>query len=311
MFLAIIGYTMNPVRIAITSSVEVWLQMNENLQNRIASINALVQSQAKELKGYAAQKKSLKKAACQLVYSCIKPALAYARATGNDVLIAAMARSASDLQRTDDSVFAQVMKDLISAVNAEISHLGPYSVTPAMISAATDGVSAYASYQATPRDMVAQRKATTQALNTLVKDTNDFVRLQMDPMSVAFKKEATMDYYYSYLAERKHVPVHSGTTKIRVTVMDEVTGNPVPLAICRVDETDVTGTTSINGKVSLNKVPRGIQRIIVTCNNYQEFTSAYISMIQGSVFNITVRLNPAFNIPAPAPESAPQGTVNN
>ncbi|HKR04827.1 MAG TPA: hypothetical protein VJY62_09340 [Bacteroidia bacterium] len=311
MFLAVIAYTMNPLRIAITSSVEAWLEMNENLQNRVASIKALAQTQAKELKGFAAQKKSLKNAACQLVYSIIKPALAYARATGNDVLIAMLNRSLTNLKETDDSVFAQVMNDLISAVNAEISHLGPYAVNPAMITAATDSVSAYGSFQATPRDMVAQRKATTHALNTLVKDTNDFVRLVMDPMSVAFKKEATMDYYNSYLAERKHVPVHSGTTKIRVTVIDEVSGNPVPLAVCRVDESEVTGTTGINGKVSLNKVPRGIQRIIVTCNNYQEYTSAYISMIQGSFFDITVRLNPAFNIPAPAPESAPQGTVNN
>jgi hypothetical protein len=311
MFLAIIGYTMDPVRVAITSSVEAWFQMNENLQNRIASIKSLVQLQAKELKGYAAQKKAYKKAACQLVYSLIKPTLAYARANSLDVLIAAMNRSLSDLQKTDDSVFAQVMNDLITAVNGVITNLGPYAVTPAMITAAGDAVSAYGEFQATPRNEVAQRKATTKALNTLVKDTNDFVRLIMDPMSIAFKNDTTMDYFLSYLAQRKHVPVHSGTTKIRVLVIDDVTGNPIPLATCRVDETDVAGTTGINGKVPLNKVPRGIQRIVVTCNNYQQYTSAYISMIQGTFFDITVRLIPAFNLPAPAPEPTPQKIAEN
>lgn len=304
MFKAIFTWALDPAQIAITQTVDAWDDGINTLQSKCASIDSLVQAQAKELKGYAAHKKALKESVCLLVYAIIKPAAAFAKTTSNEILLAQVKLSLSSLRETDDSIFGQKMADLIAAVNPYIASLADYSVTPAMVTAAISAVNAYNQFEAVPRNKVGERKSITEAIDTMMKDTNDFVRFVLDPLAVAFK-ENNPDYYSAYRAMRKHVPVHNGTTKLRLTVINDVNDSPVPLATASISGTDLTGITDINGKCSINIVPKGIRTVTVSCNGFTAQTTGFIDFVQGDFVDVTVRMVPSFDVPEPSPENQP------
>ena len=166
---------------------------NENavtaLGTRIAAIDTKVTAQEAELSGLTLnkdQKRNTLETATLLVAGGVE---AYARATENLILLADVELEATDLTDASDQTVDDFAERVRAAADANLAALADYGITAAEMTALTDAITAFETAKSLPDARRALRKAHTQTLEPMFRETSEFLDGQLDVLMRRYKTE--------------------------------------------------------------------------------------------------------------------------
>jgi hypothetical protein len=261
MIRAVVFFALAAANIAITSSVAAFLVIINSLKGNLTAIDILRAAIAQPLNGYAAQKKALKAALVEMSATIMKAVYTYAIANGDQVLAAKMKISRSKLNKMKYVDLVTFVAGAIAIVTPLIPSLTDYNVTLANVTLWSTAKDKLEDVISNPRNAIANKKATNEAIQTLLRDCMLLLTEQADQLAEQFK-ENNLNYYNEYHANRKLVPHHL-STQLRAHVLDEL-NQPIVGATVSIDGTDLTSTTNEEGYALVTKIPFGWYTVTIT-----------------------------------------------
>ena len=187
----------------------------------IASLEACVEKQVIDIRGFARAKAEAEAAMAALTLQVAGGVRAYATVVGDSVLADKMNVTRSALVRHRDSVVAQHCQGIHTEATAVVGSLADYGVLPATLTALQEAIDAYVAAITAPRNAITQRKGATAELRMLLKDTTKLLVKRLDSLVEQFRMSQPV-FYRDYHNSRMIVDLGTGSA--------EGTGEPVPVA---------------------------------------------------------------------------------
>jgi hypothetical protein len=293
MYKTVVANANDPANKPVTDSVITLKQAIALLASLIQRITLVATQQLTGITGAAELKKYFKLETCNACFVIIQPALAFCKATNNPVLAAKIRFSLTQLIRFDDSIFVDKMNSIKDALQPYITDesLLDYNVTPAMWSAFTAAIDNYQSVETSPRSAIVTRKSETQQLKALFAQANDHCKNTLDKI-VGSMRFTHPDYYNSYMDSRRIVNQPTITTKLKAIVLDAITGQPLPMAIITISNTEQSAMSNISGKAVINQVKIGMHTVTCTAEGFQTTTSPVLEFKKGKYTTVKFLLQP-------------------
>lgn len=215
---------------------------------KVASIKNTDQVVQQPTKGFAGNKKSLKKLVCKEAASITKAIRAYASKNDVPELLGEFQYSRSELVKKRDNRLPQVLRNIQATANTLISVTPPApnplagsKIDTARMAAFEALISQYETAAPTPRNAIVGRKTGNQQLGVLFHDANVILKDQLDGLA----EQASNSFYQGYLNARIIVDSVTSHTKISGNVTGFSTGVPLVGATVKAqNELTVTRTTT-------------------------------------------------------------------
>lgn len=147
-------------------------------------------------------------------------------ATRNDLpaLIAAVSYSPSALVAGKAAEVVARCKTIHTAANSVIASLADFGITPAKLLALKNKIDAFDELKTAPRENVVKRKAASQLLERLTRESVAIAREELDELMPQFK-EANPGFYEEYFAARVTVDMRGGQSD-----EDKAEATPLPVS---------------------------------------------------------------------------------
>lgn len=170
------------------------------LDNKIASIDAIAQAQSGKITGTAKDKEQAEDAGIATALALIGPAQSYAREQNNNTLFDSLNYKTSGLKKLRDTVLPQTLTQIRDVLQANVDSLTDYGITADDITNFSTQIAAITLLQGTPRNAITTKAAATKALKTEFKNL-DVILERLDGFAVG-KKAKYPDFYNAYQAAR-------------------------------------------------------------------------------------------------------------
>ena len=300
MFNTIIGFAQSSENQPVTNLVLKFKNGIELLKQKVADINATISAHGVINLGYAEFKSMIKKDCCTNASVVIGPAMSWCVDTNNSILKAKINYSMTKLMRISDANFADTVQNIYDLLFPHAAALVDYGVTATSFEAMQTAIDDFIANNTEPREAIVSKKQMTELLDRQMRDANDYCKNVLDKTATAYIV-LNLTYFDGYKAARKLVPQGHTTTKYRGVIYNEATGKPLVGAVVGVEGTDLIATSDINGKVVLDKVPFGIQKLKVGAEDFTSQLSDPIEFKKGQYVTKNFSLVPAFVLPVSAP----------
>jgi len=283
-FNAIIELTDNNPAIAAT--VPAFVTIISALRAKRNSIQIIIGPQTTNITGVAQDKNTLRIALCEITFSIISPARAYALSIGNNTLAQSLRKTLSQLKQINDDSIAPICQNYYNTLNPLIVPLAPFGISPTVMTAFQQAIN---DYSLTPADPILAKQnisVLTSNLKTLFSEARKIVREQIKTIAISFKPN-NPDFYKQLLKATQIIDLGSTTTKIRGTVTDEEK-NPLAGVLIALRLTGVATRvpayqtiTNAEGKFSITKIKPGNYDIEVSLPGYTTLTETNIRFAPG------------------------------
>jgi len=210
-------------------------------------IVSLAQEQGTDISGNTADKDTKRLAMANAAYEITKPLTAYAQDTGNEVLEAEIDFELTDFttgKDIDARDNAQLVRD---RANTYIGALANYNITPALVTALQDKITAFANVIGSPRAARSTKKSKTEAI------AEEFVLLEgflegLDNLMVTFRTSQS-EFFDSYTAAREVVDTGGRKVMLILKAVEDDSGLELGGADATVTGAGKTLTrfTTVNG----------------------------------------------------------------
>lgn len=179
-----------------------------SLDTTIAEVDALVQKQAVQFGGSAADKKLAAAKAIDAAMEIIGPAKSYATEKENNTLLQQLNYSKSGLRDMRDSVLANVLTLIKDTVNGIINELKDYGVTTDQVAALETAITNYNTVMGKPQANKNVKATATKQLNGTFKKLTSILK-RLDGFAEN-KKSSEPEFYLRYVQARKIVDNKGG-----------------------------------------------------------------------------------------------------
>ncbi len=289
MFDAVIAYcTANATTVA---SVGAFQKAFTAFQSVVAQIRDTAQMEAVIISGIAADKSQFRLSLCQQATNLSAAVFTFAFETNNNQLQEQARFSLTDYKRLKDEKLALVCANLRDAINANITALATYSITPAVVTSFQAAIDAYQAKIASPRNAVSQRMTNAATLKNLFKKALGILKNQMDKMALQIKL-TDEDFYMTYKTNRAIVDSKSSATQITGTVTSSVTHDPLQGATVEVVGQPLTAVTDQNGLYVLRSITPGNLSVKVTNTGYSDMQQNDVVVKLGKTTSADIAITP-------------------
>jgi len=160
------------------------------LGTAVAEINGLVTRQEAELSGFTGRRRKARKELERLILLIANAAAAWARESGNAILLAEVALSRWKLGRFSQQVIDKVALRVSAAAAAGLPQPADYGITPAHFTALEAARLAYTEALSAPDVRRAQRSGLTKTLPTAFRKTTRLLDGRLDSLMARYRTEA-------------------------------------------------------------------------------------------------------------------------
>lgn len=300
MIRTVIAFALDLANVAITNSLLPFKNGITVIKNDLASIDSMQTDAQKIITGYAAQKTAMRKSCINITYMVTKSVSAYAVNTNNDVLKKAMTFKKKELNQMKAQFFITRIQAAITQVEAIITDLADYNVTPAMVTTWQQSLTDFTDILSTPRTAIALRKTLNTQIQNLTGECVHYLSDVMDPLALNIG-QTHPQYYKNYRNARRLIETGLQHTKFRIKAMNEL-NQPVFGVSVTQDGTQNTGTTNVKGECTLIINSEGTYTFTIESGK-QTISSGPIQIKKGKTESRTYIVQPTgFIIPAPVQE---------
>jgi hypothetical protein len=169
----------------------------------------------------------------------------------------------------------------------------PFGISDLVLTQMNDATDEFESDAPSTRNVISDKTAYTQSLDTLVGEGNDIMRKEILKLG-RFFKTSNPDFYNGLRSSAK-LQTSNTHTKIRVEATDDVTGNVISGLTAKIQGTSFEAITNLKGKC-LIYLPEGTYTLICSKDHYIMMTLE-VKVIRGSN-TVKVQMSPSFTIPA-------------
>jgi hypothetical protein len=173
----IVWETMAPMVAAITQ-----------LGNKINAIDVAAQKQDMPTSGAVLDKASARDALEDILFLNNEALAVLGHTTNDGALIALSDVSRSALDKMTDEQLTNRATNILTEVNNQAAGLAAMNVTNASITEFTNALNSFNAAKVQPRTAVADRKAQTESLPSLIRDTSNLLRNQIDRLVNLFRR---------------------------------------------------------------------------------------------------------------------------
>ena len=277
------------------------------LQTTILQIQAIAELQDFEKTGIAETKRQLKDALVALADDGSRKLTAYAKFTGNTVLLKEIKISETELKRQADADLKTKAQEIYDRAQANVAALATYGITAASQTALLNAINAFNAAIPKPRLGIDERKQATQQLVVLF-DTMNTTLVNIDT-AVAIVKNAQPVFYKGYITARKVIRTGSKTVSVKGLVTDAATGEPIkgvtvtfaldggtPMAArsakAGAHTAAVTKKTAEKGGLQVKSLPTGTYIVTLRKAGYaDEVVTIYVNDGEMTVLNVSISRN--------------------
>lgn len=166
-------------------------------QGKVRDIESLQVKQEADLKGIKENKDNKKSSMISKTLSVSKPMIAFANVTNNPQLRQEVDYSETDLFKSADSDLEARCKLIHQKADANSAALVGYGVTALMITGLDTAITDFHEVISGPRSAEAVKKQQTAEIEVLIKETDQILKGQLDPLMVLFESSAP-EFYGAY-----------------------------------------------------------------------------------------------------------------
>lgn len=233
--------------------------------NRAAILTA-VGGQSSSTTGPTLDKAQAREQLDLLTDTVFAPVRAWAAVNNDNTTREQFAFSLSQISQIKDDTIQAFLELRINIVNANLSALSDYGITPVLVTQWHDALTLYLSFLTAPRGAIVQRSVQTSNLRTLFKLTSDHLRNVADPLMVTLRASQP-DIFDEYTRSRiiidrkgpgsaSNPPAPGQTMKLTGTVTHAVTAAPLPNVEVTIIRTsgNITVLTIASGNYTTNAI---------------------------------------------------------
>jgi len=169
-----------------------------DLENLIGLIETVRKSTDMDQSGLVIEKKSIRGNVVNKTFELVSQIYAMASKTKNNVLMAKIGFSKSELDGQRDGELASTCKTAIDLARENLEGLVTYDVTAAGLETLDSLIVKYEKSLPTPRLSVTERKANNEKMKGLFRDSKDILNDQIKRLMTRYQ-EPNPDFYAGYL----------------------------------------------------------------------------------------------------------------
>jgi hypothetical protein len=258
-----------------------------------AKLSALITTVTAELQiitGIATDKTTLKKNLAQTTADICNLISAYASATNNNTLLAAVSFPYSDIVRIKDDKIHEFCQNIYGLASTNATALVPYGITTGMLSAFQQAITDYATIVPKPKSAKAAKAAYTKSIKTQMKDIDDLLKKQLDKLLTAFKATKS-DFYNTFRAGRVIIDPSTTVTQIKGKITDSFTKTPIPgVSVEITGPKNYSVKTNVRGIFTQKPMDNGLYNININIPNYQPVTVNDYTAKLGKINKLNITL---------------------
>jgi hypothetical protein len=241
----------------------------KTLSESTLEISHIISEQINYNKGITVAKNNAKEKLAITLHLICSQAKSYANNIKDPVLSGIFSFPFSKLKYLKDGLLVPQTDYLLSHITPIIDQLKDYSVTSENLAQVEYEKYAFKKLLDTPHMSISERKNQTRKLNQSIRNCNQFLTKEMDPLAQTFK-EINPDFYYEYLSSREIIDQGRTYTKIRGFITDShKSGMGVKNVKVFIAGTDFITISLQRGRYSLRKIKPGTHDITFSKEGYK------------------------------------------
>jgi hypothetical protein len=183
-------------------------------------------AQTLETTGVTTDKKGKRLAMTEKALFLANRLQSYANVVGNAEILESVQYSASDLKKARDTDVVGLCNAILTRANANVTALGTYGVTAALITEFQAAITAYSATLSKPTAAKAQTKTATENLTKLFKEADNLLVKRLD-LDIELFKVSKPDFYSQYKTGRIIIPTGGGVASLLGNVTVVGSGEPL------------------------------------------------------------------------------------
>lgn len=277
-------------------------KVSDTIKNAIPGYNMLFQkleenksqigknTSAASTKGYTITKNNSKEELIKhtmILVACLR---AVALSNDNKVLLGELKPfTKSSLQKKRDNTLPSFTGIIISKAKSNQANLQPYGITQQTIDQLEALQTTYQKQVSKIRNLISQRKTTTQQTQQLFTQTNNILK-QIDNL-VNTVELLHPNFHTEYFINRKTINYGNRTLSLRGYILDE-DKNPITEAKIEIQSIRRYARSTQKGYFEFKNLPPGILNLTITRTLYNKTTKA-VGIVKGERKDIKITLTKA------------------
>lgn len=290
MFKAVLQFLLNNT--AITATIAAFTPIFTSFKDKVTEMEAAVAGESAIITGTTMDKASLRLLLAQELKRIGDAVASYASTVGNNALREAVSLSLSNLKKLKEEVFIAQAQNYHDLASANVASLAQWNVNTTTLTALQDMIDQYNTMSPAPRNKQAQRTAFNKAQSLAEKEISRILKEQLDPVIYQFSA-SDPDFYNQYVQNRAIVSAGTIATKIRGTILNGLTDEPLVGANVSVEGTLLSAVTDQEGKFTIKGITPGTYNVKILKVGYTEKVIESILVKLGKSANINTSLPPA------------------
>jgi hypothetical protein len=277
-------------QLPIVNSIPAFGLAYTQFRTNVSKIRTYAAAQSIQIEGYAVQKSEVKEEVAQHASIVAATISAYANSLNDEILRRKVDYSKDDLFKMRDVLVMPVIDTIISEAATHAAALVDFGLTPAIMTTLNTTFTTYSDLIDDPTNAINDRIDATFNLGTMIDETNELLRAQMDKNAKIFVYSAPA-FYRKYVLGRRIIDLH-GPRKVtdgtlRGVVRDSVTNLVIEGAVVEVVGTEIMLSTNALGEFSVDLAP-GTYNIEISKDEYtdQQMTDVVIARNQDMIVNV-------------------------
>lgn len=255
-------------------------------------INDVVLQQTLQIEGVAEDKTVLKYKLARIGSIVSNVVKAYAISIGDNTLKREVDYSESDLRRSRDVTIQLHCQTIYNLANTHLAALAAFGITPTVMTTLATAISDYQVKMQSPTVARDERAVATVNLASVITETNDLLRFQIDN-NMRIMELSEPDFYKLYKNARKIIDLgggrRAGYGTIKGVVREADTNLIVEGALIELLDTDAVVVSDALGEFSIDAEPNTYS-IRVSKDDYEEIELNTIVVLKDEDVSVQVLL---------------------
>jgi len=263
-----------------------------SVQSSVGTLNSMDMLQKATSKGITLTKEQAKTNMVDLAFAHVSAGKAFAVASNNLTLKAALNYTLSDLKKQKDTDANNVCQTIHDAVSPVIASLTSYGANATTLTNLQNDINTYAGLIGKPRSQVAAKAAATKSVAQILSQAKATLKDTLDPLMEQYKT-SNAAFYKEYHVSR--IVVNVGTHKetfLEGVVTDGT--NPLEKVLVKVTGTKKKKLTKKNGKFKFMYLQPQKYTVTATAQGYINF-SENVMLTKDEANKITIVMLPNKN----------------
>jgi hypothetical protein len=287
MYLAVLGFNQK-ISDTIKNAIPGYNMLFQKLEENKSQIGK--NTNTTSTKGYTITKNNSKEELIKhtmILVACLR---AVALSNDNTVLLGELKPfTKSSLQKKRDNTLPSFTGIIISKAKSNLANLQPYGITQQTIDLLEALQTTYQKQVSKIRNLISQRKTTTQQTQQLFTQTNNILK-QIDNL-VNTVELLHPNFHTEYFINRKTINYGNRTLSLRGYILDE-NKNPITEAKIEIQSIRRYARSTQKGYFEFKNLPPGILNLTITRTLYNKTTKA-VGIVKGERKDIKITLTKA------------------